>query len=68
MTTWYNPQEIRDQADGDQIDPEFDPPATPDYDDVETNEDPAVTALIERADVIAAIIADEITNDPEAAS
>lgn len=35
MTTWYDPDEIKAEADGAQRQPEFDPEATADYDDVE---------------------------------
>lgn len=66
MTTWYDPDEIKAQADGDQIQPEFDPPATEGYDEVETNATEAVAAAVVRVNEIAAIVEDEITNDPPA--
>jgi len=64
MTTWYDPEEIRAQADGLQIQPEFAPPPTPGYDDVETNASPVVQAAVDRVNEIAAIVANEITNHP----
>lgn len=64
MTTWYDPSEMKAQADGDQIQPEFAPPATPGYDDVETNADPAIQALVDRTNEVAAIVANDITNHP----
>ena len=63
-TAWYDPQELQDQADGDQIQPEFDPPPTPGYDEVETNADPALQVLVDRVNEVANIVATEITNDP----
>lgn len=66
MTTWYDHSEMVAQADGDQIQPEFDPPATPGYDDVETNADPAIQALVDRTNEIANIVATQITNDAPA--
>lgn len=53
--TWYNPQELKDQADGDQVQPEFDPPATPDIDLVEGGMSDELRALIDRANEIKAI-------------
>lgn len=55
--TWYDPQELKDQADGDQTAPEFDPEATPGYDEtVGGDEDGTLTALVDRANAIAAIV------------
>lgn len=65
MTTWYDPDEIKAQADGAQTQPEFDPPATPGYDDVETNADPVIQAAVDRVNEVAAIVASDITNHPE---
>lgn len=65
--TWYDPQEIKDQADGSKVQPEFAPEATEGYEDVDGKiMRETTTALIDRADAIAQTIADEITNGPEA--
>lgn len=66
MTTWYDPDEIKAQADGAQTQPEFAPPPTPGYDEVETNATEAVQALVDRTNEVANIVATEITNHPEA--
>jgi hypothetical protein len=44
--TWYNPDELKDEADGDQRAPEFDPAATPGYDEIEHVGDPAVADIL----------------------
>lgn len=80
-TTWYDPQEVQDQADGAQTQPEFDVDSQTTLDpdkklsaidreqDTEGYEGTAkVSALIEGLDRIQAIIDSEITNDPEASA
>lgn len=57
MTTWYDPQEIKDQANGAQTQPEFDPPADPDAGTVEGDRAPGMEALETRIDEIRTIIA-----------
>jgi hypothetical protein len=44
--TWYNPDELAAQADGDKVQPEFDPEATADYDDVEEIGDAVMAATV----------------------
>lgn len=79
MTTWYDPQEIKDEADGAQRQPEFapevakrewDPNAEP-YRDWETDTTgqegyERVAALVAGVNRIKAIIDAQITNRPEA--
>lgn len=40
MTTWYDPDELRTEADGDQTQPEFTPEATEGYDEIDYEGDP----------------------------
>jgi len=63
---WYEHEETVAQADGDQLHPEYAPPPTPGYDDVETNADPALQVLIDRTNEVANIVATQITNEPPA--
>ena len=63
---WYDPDEIKDQADGDKTQPEFAPPSTPDYDESTNNLTEAEQALIDRANAVAGIVDTQITNGPEA--
>ena len=56
--TWYNPDELADEADGDQTPVEFDPAATPDYADIEHVGDPDVAdALTTYSDALQTTIA-----------
>ena len=61
--TWYDPQEIKDQADGEQLQPEFAPEAEESTTEGEVSEE--FTALLDRTNAIAAIVA-TIDNGPEA--
>ena len=56
--TWYNPDELAEQADGDKTQPEFDPAATEGYADIEHVGDPAVADILtDHSDALAATIA-----------
>lgn len=66
--TWYDPQEIKDQADGDKVQPEFNPEATEGYTDVEGEVSDEFTALFASVNDIANIVGTEITNGPQAVS
>lgn len=55
MTTWYNPQEIKNRADNDQLQPEFAPLPTPDIDLVEGEISNKLRAMIDRTNEIKAI-------------
>jgi hypothetical protein len=46
VDTWYTPDELADEADGDQTQPEFDPAPTPGYDDVEEIGDAEMAATV----------------------
>lgn len=56
MTTWYDPQEIKDQADGDQTQPEFTPSVDPDRGTVEGEPSEEKAALRSRIDDIRSTI------------
>jgi len=64
--TWYDPDEVKGQADGDKAQPEFDPPATPGYDESEDSLTDEEQALIDRANEVANVVSTQITNGPEA--
>lgn len=56
--TWYTPDELAEQADGDKTAPEFDPAATADYADIEHQGDPDVAdTLTDHSDALATTIA-----------
>jgi hypothetical protein len=63
--TWYDPDELADQADGDQTAVEFDPAATPDYAEIENIGDPAVADILtDYSDALATTIAGFTQNYP----
>ena len=67
--TWYDPEEIKYQADNDQVQPEFAPMHDllgEVYGDTEGGASDEMTALEERINEIAEIVATGITNGPEA--
>lgn len=57
MTTWYDPQETKDESDGAQRQPEFDPEAETD-DTEEIGDSTLAAALVAEAARVQAIIDD----------